>query len=229
MRALTRVPPNTTRPGAPTAYAGGYRPGMSSPQLPLRETPGNGTAPSTPPLLLRPWTYEDAEPLVRHHRDPELRAWLATHLDTLRQARAWVDAQNAGWAAGTRAAFAIVEHTAAGGTAPLGHIAVTGEGAAAVRVGYWTAPRARGRGIASRALTRVARWVTDEDGPFAGRTPELVHTVGNEGSCRTALACGFALTGTLPAAPPARPRPQHLHTAAVPRTPPRAQRAARAA
>ncbi|MFE4306885.1 GNAT family N-acetyltransferase [Streptomyces sp. NPDC056891] len=202
---------------------------MSSPQPSLRETPGNGTAPSTPSLLLRPWTYEDTAPLVRHHRDPQLRAWLATHLDTTRQARAWVDAQNAGWAAGTRAAFAIVEDTAAGGTAPLGHIAVTGEGTAAVRVGYWTAPRARGRGIASRALTRVVRWVTDEDSPFAGRTPELVHAVGNEGSCRTALACGFPLTATLPAAPPARPAAQHLHTAAVPRTPPGAQRAARAA
>ncbi|MFJ2931785.1 GNAT family N-acetyltransferase [Streptomyces sp. NPDC087219] len=202
---------------------------MSSTQPSLRETPGNRTASSTPSLLLRPWTYEDVEPLVRHHRDPQLRAWLATHLDTTRQARAWVDAQNAGWSAGTRAAFAIVETTAVGGTAPLGHIAVTGEGAAAVRVGYWTAPQARGRGIASRALTRVARWVADEDCPFAGRTPELVHAVGNEGSCRTALACGFPLTATLPAAPPGRPRAQHLHTAAVPRTPPPAQRAARAA
>ncbi|MFJ5136633.1 GNAT family N-acetyltransferase [Streptomyces sp. NPDC088707] len=202
---------------------------MSSPQPSLHETPGNGTAPSAPPLLLRPWNHEDAEPLVRHHRDPQLRAWLATHLDTTRQARAWVDAQNAGWAAGTRAAFAIVEDTATGGTAPLGHIAVTGEGAAAVRVGYWTAPEARGRGIASRALTRVARWVADENSPFAGRTPELVHAVGNEGSCRTALACGFPLTTTLPAAPPARPRAQHLHTASVPRTPPGTQRAARAA
>ncbi|MFE5941324.1 GNAT family N-acetyltransferase [Streptomyces sp. NPDC056480] len=202
---------------------------MSSPQPSLRDTPGNGAAPSAPPLLLRPWTHEDAEPLVRHHRDPQLRAWLATHLDTTRQARAWVDTQNAGWAAGTRAAFAIVEDTALGGAAPLGHIAVTGEGTASVRVGYWTAPGARGRGIASRALTRVARWVADEDGPFAGRTPELVHTVGNEGSCRTALACGLPLTATLPAAPPARPRAQHLHTAAVLRTPPGAQRAARAA
>ncbi|WP_329285816.1 GNAT family N-acetyltransferase [Streptomyces sp. NBC_00691] len=202
---------------------------MSSRQPPLREIPENRTAPSVPALLLRPWTEEDVEALVRHHRDPDLRAWLATHLDTTRQARAWVDAQNAGWAAGTRAAFAIVEDTATGRRAPLGHIAVTVEGAAAVRVGYWTAPRARGRGIASRALTRVARWVADETGPFAGRTPELVHAVGNEGSCRTALACGFPLTGTLPAAPPARPRAQHLHTAAVPRTPPGAQRAARAA
>ncbi|MFB6529980.1 GNAT family N-acetyltransferase [Streptomyces sp. NPDC056399] len=202
---------------------------MSSPQPRLRETAGNGTAPSSPPLLLRPWTHDDAEPLVRHHRDPQLRAWLATHLDTTGQARAWVDAQSAGWAAGTRAAFAIVEDTAAGRPAPLGHIAVTGAGAAAVRVGYWTAPEARGRGIASRALARVARWVADEDGPFAGRTPELVHAVGNEGSCRTALACGFSLTATLPAAPPARSRAQHLHTAAVPGTPPGAQRAARAA
>ncbi|MEF9887175.1 GNAT family N-acetyltransferase [Streptomyces sp. P9-A4] len=210
---------------------------MRPPYVTLRESPegtarragdGGRTHP-TVPLLLRPWTYEDAGTLVRHHRDPQLRAWLATHLDTAEQARTWVDAQNEGWAAGRRAAFAVTEDTATGPSPALGHIALTGAGAAPVRVGYWTAPEARGRGIATRALTLVTRWAAHDEGPFAGRALELVHAVGNEGSCRTALACGYTLTDTLRAAPPARPRAQHLHTAAGPRPARAAQRAAREA
>ncbi|GGY10976.1 GNAT family N-acetyltransferase [Streptomyces tanashiensis] len=197
---------------------------MHRPHITLRETPADGTA----PLLLRPWTHEDAAALVRHHRDPQLRAWLATHLDTTEQARAWVDSQHRGWAAGTRAAFAVVEDLPALQT-PVGHVALTatepGAGpepgaqpspatpAAPVRAGYWTAPEARGRRIASRALVLAAGWAAGPDSPFGGRTLELVHAVGNEGSCRTALAGGFALSGTLPASP-GRPRAQHLHTAA---------------
>ncbi|MFD3660056.1 GNAT family N-acetyltransferase [Streptomyces sp. NPDC058659] len=182
----------------------------------LREAPAHGAA----ALLLRPWTYEDAHVLVRHHADAQLRSWLVTHLDTVDEARAWVDAQRRGWEAGTRAAFAVVATGPAGPSAPLGHIALTtgtgadtATGAAPVRVGYWTAAEARGRRIASRALTLVSRWAARDGGPFAGRPLELVHAVGNEGSCRTALGCGFPLTGILPADPPGRPRAQHLHTA----------------
>ncbi|MFD3532968.1 GNAT family N-acetyltransferase [Streptomyces sp. NPDC058664] len=206
---------------------------MNGPQLLLEEDPATCPTHSGPPLLLRPWTHEDARPLVRHHQDPQLRTWLATHLDTEREARAWVDAQNEGWAAGTRAAFAVVESTSAGSAPALGHIAVTAtdaaDGTAPVRLGYWTAAEARGRRVASRALLLVTAWAADGESPFAGRALELVHAVGNEGSCRTALACGFPLTRTLPAAPPGRPRAQHLHTASDPGAPRRAQRAARAA
>lgn len=178
-------------------------------QVTLREAPAHGAA----ALLLRPWTYEDADVLVHHHADAQLRSWLVTHLDTVDEARAWVDAQRRGWEAGTRAAFAVVETGPTGPSAPLGHIALGATGAGAVRAGYWTAAEARGRRIASRALTLVSRWAAHDGGPFAGRPLELVHAVGNEGSCRTALGCGFPLSDTLPADPPRRPRAQHLHTA----------------
>ncbi|MFB7586930.1 GNAT family N-acetyltransferase [Streptomyces sp. NPDC056169] len=184
-------------------------------QITLREAPARAPAHGAAALLLRPWTDEDADVLVRHHADALLRSWLVTHLDTAGEARRWVADQRRGWAAGTRAAFAVVETGPAGPSAPLGHIALTttDAGAAPVRAGYWTAAEARGRRIASRALTLVSRWAVSEDSPFAGRALELVHAVGNEGSCRTALGCGFPLTGTLPADPPTRSRAQHLHTA----------------
>ncbi|MFD8971121.1 GNAT family N-acetyltransferase [Streptomyces sp. NPDC059593] len=180
-------------------------------QVTLREAAAHGAA----ALILRPWTDEDAAVLVRHHADVLLRSWLVTHLDTVDEARCWVAAQHRGWAAGTRAAFAVVETGPAGPSAPLGHIALTttAADAAPVRAGYWTAAEARGRRIASRALTLVSRWAASDGSPFAGRPLQLVHAVGNEGSCRTALGCGYPLTGTLPADPPGRPRAQHLHTA----------------
>ncbi|MEU3479952.1 GNAT family N-acetyltransferase [Streptomyces sp. NPDC033753] len=180
-------------------------------QVTLREAADHGAA----ALILRPWTDADADALVRHHADALLRSWLVTHLDTVDEARRWVAAQSRGWAAGTRAAFAVVETGPAGPSAPLGHIALTttAADAAPVRAGYWTAAEARGRRIASRALTLVSRWAASDGSPFAGRPLQLVHAVGNEGSCRTALGCGYPLTGTLPADPPARPRAQHLHTA----------------
>ncbi|KKZ71365.1 hypothetical protein VO63_24330 [Streptomyces showdoensis] len=186
---------------------------------------------------LRTWEEGDAEVLVRHHGDPQMRRWLATHLDSVEQARAWIAEQNRGRAAGSRVAFAVVEAPdpadgaggaggaadgaggaggaadGAGGAAgePVGHLALTAAGGV-VRVGYWTAASARGRGIASRALALAAAWASEApDSPFVGRRLELLHAVGNEASCRTALAAGFRAEGELPADPPGRPRPMHLH------------------
>ncbi|MER8047791.1 GNAT family N-acetyltransferase [Streptomyces sp. NPDC094032] len=183
---------------------------------------------------LRAWEDGDAEALVRHHGDPQMRRWLATHLDSAEQARAWIAEQNRGREAGSRVAFAVVEVTpgadragtadgvdragaadgAGGGGVPgepVGHVALT-RTAGVVRVGYWTAASARGRGIASRALALAAAWASAApDSPFTGDRLELVHAVGNDGSCRTALSGGFRAEGDLPAAPPERPRAMHLH------------------
>jgi RimJ/RimL family protein N-acetyltransferase len=62
-------------------------------------------------------------------------------------------------------------------------------------VGYSVHPESRGRGVASRALRTVTRWLTtDADGPRLARV-QLDHSVENPASCRTALAAGFALEG----------------------------------
>jgi RimJ/RimL family protein N-acetyltransferase len=62
-------------------------------------------------------------------------------------------------------------------------------------VGYGVHPDSRGRGVASRGLRTLSRWLTrDEDGPRLPRV-QLDHSVDNDASCRTALAAGFAQEG----------------------------------
>ena len=64
-----------------------------------------------------------------------------------------------------------------------------------VDVGYTVHPDSRRRGVASRALRTLSRWLTiDEDGPAQARV-QLDHSVENEASCRTALAAGFVREG----------------------------------
>ncbi len=62
-------------------------------------------------------------------------------------------------------------------------------------VGYAVHPDSRGRGVASRGLRVLTRWLTvDEDGPRLPRV-QLDHSVDNIASCRTALGAGFAQEG----------------------------------
>lgn len=62
-------------------------------------------------------------------------------------------------------------------------------------VGYGVHPDSRGRGVASRGLRILTRWLTlDEDGPQLPRV-QLDHSVDNDASCRTARAAGFEQEG----------------------------------
>jgi RimJ/RimL family protein N-acetyltransferase len=60
-------------------------------------------------------------------------------------------------------------------------------------VGYWLAPRGRGRGIGTAMVEAATRYAFDELGMFR---VELFHAVENEASCRLALRCGYLLEGT---------------------------------
>ena len=62
-------------------------------------------------------------------------------------------------------------------------------------VGYAVHPDSRGRGVATRALRTLTRWLTvDPDGPALARV-QLDHSVENSASCRTAAAAGFEQEG----------------------------------
>ena len=59
-------------------------------------------------------------------------------------------------------------------------------------VGYWTAPAARGRGVASRAVRAATRWAIEVAG---FHRLELEHSTQNPASCRVALNADFRPEG----------------------------------
>jgi RimJ/RimL family protein N-acetyltransferase len=62
-------------------------------------------------------------------------------------------------------------------------------------IGYGVHPDARRRGVATRAIRVLTRWLTeDADGPGLARV-QLDHSVENDASCRVALAAGFPREG----------------------------------
>ncbi|MDI5938563.1 GNAT family N-acetyltransferase [Micromonospora sp. DH15] len=113
-------------------------------------------------LLLRPWRAADADAVHRACQDPDIQRWTTVPRPYLPDhARAFVGEISAGdWRAGTRAPFAVCDAATGELLASCGLVSVdqttdTGE------VGYWVAPWARGRGVATRATRALARWAFD--------------------------------------------------------------------
>ncbi|MCP2244115.1 GNAT family N-acetyltransferase [Lentzea aerocolonigenes] len=158
-------------------------------------------------LWLRPWRSGDRGALVAAHRDPELRKRLVTSLADDTEAGRWLDAQASGWASATRFSFAVV----ADDNDPLGHVVVKAVGAGVAEVGYWTAARARGRGIATSALETASRWALDTQQIVRLTRLDLLHAEDNPASCQVAEKCGYVLHDVLPPAPPAFPSRGHRH------------------
>jgi RimJ/RimL family protein N-acetyltransferase len=78
---------------------------------------------------------------------------------------------------------------------------------AAIRVadvGYSVHPDARGRGVATRALRTLTRWLTLDEGGLKLARVQLDHSVENPASCRTARAAGFEREGVRKAFLPLR-------------------------
>ncbi len=146
----------------------------------------------TGPLLLRPWEPRDAPAVAAACSDPEVARWtLLPQPYTPDTARSWVGEEAPGqWSSGRGAQFGVFGLTSGAlvGAVGLGHI---DDGTA--EVGYWTALEARGRGVATRAVTAACRWGFDELGLARIAWQALV---GNWGSRAVAERCGFLLEGT---------------------------------
>jgi RimJ/RimL family protein N-acetyltransferase len=179
--------------------------------------------PSAPSLFLRPWSPEDVPALVGCGEDAELRRRTTFAVNDEADADRWIRDSERGWQDGNRFAFAVLEVEEDGGAGQLaGHVVLKGvtPGSSTAEVGYWTAARARGRGVAPRAVAAVTEWAfaTFGEGGVEGaveggglKTLELLHQVDNVNSCRVAEKSGYTLRAILPASPPAYPHDGHLH------------------
>ncbi|MER5202586.1 GNAT family protein [Streptomyces sp. NPDC002825] len=170
--------------------------------------------PASPALVLRPWRMDDIAALVEVSRDPGLTLWASSAVDGEAQAAQWVQTQQQGWVSGDRRGFAVREvrpGSADGRLAGSVVLKAAAPGRPVAEVGYWTAARARRRGMASRALEALTGWAFDTFGADGLQRLELLHQVDNPASCRVAQKSGYAFDSVLPASPPAFPHDGHLH------------------
>ncbi len=140
---------------------------------------------------LRPWSEADAAAVLAVADDPEIGRWnpFQPAADDLAGARDWCAARG-DWD-GSHASWAVCDDR---GTL-LGSVSLhqLDSHNAGGEVGYWVAPPARGRGVATAAVRAAARYAFD--GLRLERV-ELFHAVENPASCRVAERAGFALEGT---------------------------------
>ncbi|WP_416982637.1 GNAT family N-acetyltransferase [Streptomyces sp. T028] len=174
--------------------------------------------PDAPALTLRPWRPTDAPALAEALRDPVLRRWTSHRVSDETDGARWIESQQRAWASGRRFCFAVVEESSGGrGDRLVGQVVLKDvtPGTPTAEVGYWTAAQARGRGVASRALLTLTDWASVTFAPTGLSRLALLHQVDNTASCRVAEKTGYALDGTLPAAPPAFPLDGHRHVRTV--------------
>jgi RimJ/RimL family protein N-acetyltransferase len=152
-------------------------------------------------LLLRPWRAGDATAVHRACQDPAIQRWTTVPRPyRADQAIGFVTTSAAtAWAEETGAPFAVCDATSGDLLGSCGLVSIDRQLDSA-EVGYWTAPWARGRGVAVRATRAVCRWAFD-----ALRLRRIVWQaeVGNHGSRLVALRSGFRVDGRLRLAHPA--------------------------
>lgn len=153
------------------------------------------------PIQLRPWEHRLVPELLAVLNDAEIRRWNPPGPDlTPADAHDWIDERNRAWRARERLSFAVQDISTA---ALLGQVGLkhfdTWPGAA--EVGYWIAPGARRRGVATAAVRTVSRWAF---GALGLHRLRLDHAVANTASCRVAERCGFQIEGIARSAQPVR-------------------------
>jgi RimJ/RimL family protein N-acetyltransferase len=164
---------------------------------------------TAPALTLRPWQDSDIPAIVAAYRDEAMRRWLVSSIGNEDEARAMLARQEAAWADGTCLSWAIEKEGAV-----VGHFhikAASPPETLATGLGYWTVAEARGTGIASRCVKTATEWLFGGQDIMPADEIELLHTVGNEGSCRVAQKCGYVLESVLAPLPPKFPSKGHRH------------------
>lgn len=144
-------------------------------------------------VVLRRWRTEDAAAVTVACQDPEISRWIPVIPLPygLGDAVEFLAEAADEWRIGSSRAFAIVDaHDRL-----LGAVTLHGPEGHLAEIGYWLAPDARGRGVATRAVRLLTRHAFDVE-------PSLVRIGlrtlrGNDASAHVAERCGFTLEGTL--------------------------------
>lgn len=152
--------------------------------------------PPEPPLaeesiLLRPLAPTDEDAIFEACQDPEVTRWTSVPSPYQREhASGFIDETIAAWQAGRDPTFAIVDRAS---SALAGCIGLVGRDGA-YEIGYWLAPSARGRGVATAAVKLISEWAIRRLG--VDRIGLLVY-VGNDASARVAEKAGYRREGLL--------------------------------
>jgi RimJ/RimL family protein N-acetyltransferase len=161
------------------------------PAEPWREVP----VLETERLRLRPWAEADVPRLVEAARDPVLQRWVEAPLPRrVEDAAAYLVRVRLGVARGDRLAWCVADRRS---DRALGNVALFEfegpDGAGAAQVGYWAHPGARGSGVMTEAVDRVAAWAFADGGL---RRLYLMTAASNAASRRLAERAGFTHLGT---------------------------------
>jgi RimJ/RimL family protein N-acetyltransferase len=146
-------------------------------------------------LHLRPYTAADIGAVYACCQDPDIQRWIPVPVPYGKDdAEVYVQKNSVeGWRAGEGRSFAVLDSVTAELLGSIG-LARYEEEAKIAEVGFWTAPTARGKGVATQATKAIARWTF---GDLGVDRLEWVAEVGNIGSRRVAEAAGFTVEGTL--------------------------------
>ena len=141
-------------------------------------------------LVLREFRPADREDLLTTFADEDIVRWNPGPTGPDPVAEFMADRND--WSAGSHASWAVADQAdRLVGSVSLHKIDVE-QGDS--EIGYWTAPWARGKGVAARSVTAATRFAFTQLGLHR---VYLYHALENPGSCRVAVAAGFLLEGIL--------------------------------
>jgi RimJ/RimL family protein N-acetyltransferase len=113
-------------------------------------------------VVLRRWEESDLDCVEQAAEDPDIpKGTTVPATFTPAEGRAWIERQWSRAESGTGLSQAIAD--GASGEALGAGVLMTRQPSSA-ELGYWLVPRARGRGIGSRAVGLLARWAVKEAG-----------------------------------------------------------------